>query len=87
MLFLTYLVPNDIISSIQKKFAADFLDIKFDFTASATQYLATVAVGLCVAATFIGLELKILENHKTLIDPFVKRVLHITDTFDNFFEI
>ena len=87
MLFLTYLVPNDIISSIQKYFAAYFLDIKFDFTASATQYLVTVVVGLCVAAMFIGLELKILENHKTLIDPFVKRILHITDIFDNFFEI
>jgi hypothetical protein len=87
MLFLTYLIPNDIISLIQKKFAGYFLGIKYDFTASATQYLITVVVGLCVAAMFIGLELKILENHKTLIDPFVKRILHITDLFDKIFGI
>jgi len=87
MLFLTYLVPNGIISSIQQKFAKYFLGLKFDFTATTIQYLATVVVGLCVAAIFIGIELTILENHKTLIDPFVKRVLHITDFFDKIFKM
>ncbi len=87
MLFLTYLVPNDIISSIQHKFAANFLDLKFDPKATTIQYLITVAVGLGIAGIFILIEKAILKNHKTLIDPFVKNVLHITDIFDKIFKI
>ena len=87
MLLLTYLVPNDIISSIQHKFAAYFLDLKFGPKATTIQYLITVAVGLGIAGIFILIEKAILKNHKTLIDPFVKKVLHITDIFDKIFKI
>jgi hypothetical protein len=87
MLFLTYLVPNEIIASAQNKFAETFLNVKPGQRKTLFEYLSVVAVGLGIAWSFIFVEKSILENHKTLIDPFVKKVLHITDIFDKIFKI
>jgi hypothetical protein len=87
MLFLTYLVPNDIISSIQHRFSETFFGHKTGENKTITTYLSIVAIGLCIAAMFIGIELTILDRHKTWLDPFVKHVLHITDFFDKIFKM
>jgi hypothetical protein len=86
MLFFTYLVPNGIISYIQKKFAAIFLDLKFDFTATLTEYLIVVVLGLGVAGGFILVERAILDE-KRLHMPFIKRLLNIGNALDKLFNM
>ena len=77
MLLLTYLVPNEIIADTQDKFAEYFFNLKTGQNKSIEDYLSIVSVGLGIAGIFILIEKAILENHKTLIDPFVKKLLHL----------
>ena len=87
MILLTYLVPNDIISAVQHKFASGVLGIKFGEGKTLSEYLSVVSVGLGIAGMFILVEIIILKNHKTLIDPFVKKILQFDDFFDKLFNI
>jgi hypothetical protein len=87
MLLLTYLIPNAIITFIQHKFADYFFNLKTGQNKTLFAYFSIVAVGLGIAGIFISIEKAIVKNHKTLIDPFVKNILHITDIFDKIFKI
>ena len=87
MLLLTYLIPNAIIAETQHKFAEYFFNLKTGQNKTLFAYLSVVGVGLGIAAMFIWAELIILANHKTLIDPFVRKVLHVTDFFDRIFKM
>ena len=73
MLLLTYLVPNEIIAEVQDKFAKYFFGLEAGERNTIPQYLTVVSVGLGIAGMFILVEKAILANHKTLIDPFVKK--------------
>ena len=87
MLLLTYLVPNEIIAEVQDKFAKYFFGLEAGERNTIPQYLTVVSVGLVIAGMFILVEKAILANHKTLIDPFVKKVLQVDDFFDKLFNI
>jgi len=83
MLFLTYLVPNNIIMSAQHKAAKYLFKLQPGEKKSLFQYLSIVSVGLGISGMFILAEAHIIENHKTLIDPFIKKLLHVHTFFDN----
>ena len=78
MVLLTYLIPNEIISYVQGEVATllrDFLHSKHYHPPII--YIIVVAVGLGVAALFIGAEKAILARHKTFIDPITKRIVKL----------
>jgi len=81
MLLLTYLVPNEIIESAQHKSANYFFSLKPGQNKPMFDYFSVVAVGLGIAGMFILAEKTILENHKTLIDPFIKKLLQVENFF------
>ena len=79
MVFLTYLLPNQIIAAIQLRVASWLRTILgttkkrdgFDI------YIPMLLVGLGVAALFIGAEKAILARHKTFIDPITKQIVKL----------
>ena len=78
MVFLTYLLPNEIISYIQGEVATllrGFLDSKHDI--GPTIYFVAVFIGLGIAGLFIGAEKAILARHKTFIDPITKQIVKL----------
>jgi len=83
MLFLTYLVPNNIIMSAQHKAAKYLFKLQPGEKKSLFEYLSIVSIGLGISGMFILAEAHIIENHKTLIDPFIKKLLHVHTFFDN----
>ena len=72
MLLLTYLIPNQIITTIQDKLAP-FLREKYglDRRKGPSVYLIVIGISLAISAGFILVERFILNNHQYLIDPLV----------------
>jgi len=75
MLLLTYLIPNEIIVSVQRKSAEYIFNLIPGQDNTIPEYLSVVGVGLGIAGIFILAEKFILDHHKTWLDPFVKKLV------------
>ena len=69
MVLFTYLLPNDIISFIQKH-STDYINI----TSPSYKYPFAVLIGLCMAALFITIERFLITKQQYLIDPIARLI-------------
>ena len=75
MIFLTYLLPNQIIGAIQLRIAKWVRRLFHPY--NDFMYIVGALIGLGVAALFIGAEKVVLSWHEIIIDPFSKKIVDI----------
>ena len=78
MLLTTYLLPNDIIRTLQDKFS-DYMYKKTNVnpkytTSSYIYYILVIILGVGVALLFILVERFIIDYHAILVEPIIKKI-------------
>ena len=78
MIFLTYLLPNQIIAAMQLH-SARWVRKPLGFSGrdGPFMYIIISLIGLGVATLFILAEMAVLARHKTFIDPITKQIVQL----------